>query len=476
MAVDKKISQLTSLAQVDVAASTDVLPIVDTSATETKKITVSALVGAGATAGLTNVDINSGTIDGTTIGASSASTGAFTTLSATGVTTLQAGSASAPAATTTGDTNTGIYFPAADQVAVTTGGTVAAAFNSNGLFFRNRIINGDMRIDQRNAGASVAVADNTNTFITDRWSVFENQTGAFSWQQVTDAPTGFVNSLKCTVTTAQTADSFAQCKTVIEGTNIADLAWGSASALPITLSFWVKSSLTGQMGGALSNSAQNRSYPFSYTVNAANTWEYKTVTVLGDTTGTWLTTTGVGIYVFFDMGMGTTYLGTAGSWAAADYRGATGDVKIMRTLNATWYITGVQLETGSVATPFERRPYGEMLMLCQRYCQKLAGDTAYTVVTDGWQASTTVGYFTYCFSNPMRAAPTLTTGTVGDFYARNGSITSNLSTLTLDTGVSATKESVSFAATWAAAGGASGYGAQLVSGANAPKVILSAEL
>jgi hypothetical protein len=399
-------------------------------------------------------------------------------LTVSGAASFSDGTASAPGIANTGDLDTGVYFPAANEMAVTTGGTVAAAFNSNGLFFRNRIINGDMRIDQRNAGAAVTHSGSADLYVLDRWVCNSTGTPQFSVQQVTDAPTGFVNSSKLTTTTSGTpaAGDFSYYRQYIEGTNIADLGWGAAGALTITLSFWVKSSLTGTFGGALTNNAGNRFYVFSYVINSANTWEYKTVTISGDTTGTWLTTTGRGITVSWDTGSGSTNKTTAGSWGTTVAVGVTGGVNLVATASATWQITGVQLETGSVATPFERRPYGEMLMLCQRYCQKLAGDTAYTVVADGWQSSTTSGVFTYSFGNPMRASPTLTTGTVGDFYARNGSITSNLSTLTLDTGVNATKESVSFIATWAGAGGAAGYGTQLVSGANAPKVILSAEL
>ena len=384
------------------------------------------------------------------------------------------GTAAAPTVTNTGDTDTGVYFPAANEVAVSAGGTVAAGFNSNGLFFRNRIINGDMRIDQRNAGAAVTT---TGTYTVDRF------TQAFaiascSFQQVADAPAGFVNSLKLTVTTGS-APSVGTNNVIlqrIEGLNVADLAFGTASALTVTVSFWAKASVTGTYAVSLTNSAFNRSYVATYVVNSANTWEYKTVTIAGDTTGTWLTTNGTGLIVLWDFGSGTNLNTTAGAWQAGNFYRTSACTTIASTTNATLQITGVQLETGSVATPFERRPYGTELMLCQRYCQKLAGDTAYTVVTDGWQSATTSGTFTYSFGNPMRASPTLTTGTVGDFYARNASIASALSTLALDGGLSSTKETVSFSATWAGAGGAAGYGAQLVSGANAPRVILSAEL
>lgn len=237
-----------------------------------------------------------------------------------------------------------------------------------GTNFVNRIINGDMRIDQRNNGASVTVND-AGPFTLDRWQGIDFTPGAFSVQQVTDAPAGFTNSLKVTTTTAGTPNASDVCvvRQGIEGFNIADFAFGSASAQAITLSFRVKSSLTGTFGGSLVNSAGNRSYPFSYTISAANTWETKTLTISGDTTGTWLTNNGVGINLYFDIGSGTSQKGTAGSWAGVGYLGATGATNLIGTLNATWQITGVQLEAGSVATPFERRPYGTELALCQRY-------------------------------------------------------------------------------------------------------------
>ena len=240
---------------------------------------------------------------------------------------------------------------------------------SNMATGNNRIINGAMMIDQRNAGASVTMT-NPGTYDADRWYCTNSSDGVMTAQQVSDAPAGFVNSLKCTTTTADAALGTSQRAVVaqfIEGFNTADLAWGSASAATITLSFWVKSTLTGTFGGALRNSAADRSYPFTYTINSANTWEQKTVTVAGDTTGTWLKDNGTGIGVHFGLGVASNLSGTAGAWAAANNISATGAVSVLGTLNATWQITGVQLEAGSVATPFDFRQYGQELALCQRY-------------------------------------------------------------------------------------------------------------
>jgi hypothetical protein len=230
-----------------------------------------------------------------------------------------------------------------------------------------------MRIDQRNAGASVTVNAGTPAYTIDRFAAQAiNSAGVFTVQQDSSAPSGFVNSLKVTVTTTDASPtSRYRIYQNIEGTNIFDLVWGTANAQTVTLSFWVRSSLTGTFGGALQNSAANRSYPFNYTVSSANTWEQKTITVTGDTTGTWLTTTSTGIGVSFSLGANASLSGTAGVWAGADYRSATGATNLMATNGATFYITGVQLEKGSTATSFDYRPYSAELAMCQRYFQRL---------------------------------------------------------------------------------------------------------
>jgi hypothetical protein len=249
------------------------------------------------------------------------------------------------------------------------GSTLSTSNSLNG--FRNRIINGDMRIDQRNAGASVTLTD--GVYSLDRWRGVATQTSKATVVQSTTAAAGFSNSLLVTSSSAYSitsGDIFA-IQQRIEGFNFSDFGWGAAGAQTVTLSFWVRSSLTGTFGGAVLNSAQNRSYPFSFTISSANTFEYKTVTIAGDTSGTWIgSTNGIGAILCFGLGAGSTYSGTAGAWAGAAYYSATGAVSVVGTSGATFYITGVQLEAGSVATPFERRPYGTELMLCQRYHQK----------------------------------------------------------------------------------------------------------
>jgi hypothetical protein len=241
---------------------------------------------------------------------------------------------------------------------------------ANTFGFENRIINGGMTIDQRNAGA--ATANTINGYTLDRWVVGQDVTGKLIVQQNAGSvtpPAGFINYLGITSQSAYTVTSTQQfyLQQPIEGLNVADLAWGTASAKTVTLSFWVRSSLTGTFGGALKNSSTARSYPFSYTISVANTWEQKSVTIAGDTTGTWLTTNGVGIYLAFGLGVGSTLSGTAGAWAAANYTSATGAVSVVGTNGATFYITGVQFEVGSQATSFDFRDYGTELVRCQRY-------------------------------------------------------------------------------------------------------------
>jgi hypothetical protein len=245
----------------------------------------------------------------------------------------------------------------------------------NASIMKNRIINGAMVISQRWGTTAVSDATNTNPYLVDRWSFYGDPASKVTLQQNQGSvtpPAGFVNYMGLTSSSAYTpaaGDAF-RFQQIIEGFNIADLNWGTANAKTVTLSFWVRSSLTGTFGGALSNSALNRSYPFTFTISAANTWEYETITIAGDTSGTWLTTNGAGIRVFLDMGCGSTTKGPAGAWASAFYAGATGGTNVVSTNGATFQFTGVQLEVGSSATGYEYRQVTTELQLCQRYYEK----------------------------------------------------------------------------------------------------------
>ena len=276
--------------------------------------------------------------------------------------------------------------------------------------FKNRIINGNMSIDQRNAGASVTPTSQQYTL--DRWAQFLSQTSKLTIQQNAGSvtpPVGFTNYLGVTSTSAYSVISsdFFNLYQFIEGYNVADLNWGSANAKTVTLSFWVRSSLTGTFGGALQNSANDRSYPYTYTISSANTWEQKSITIAGDTSGTWLTTNGVGLRVFFGLGMGSNLTGPAGAWASAAYYGANGATSVVGTNGATFYITGVQLEVGSTATSFDYRPYGTELQLCQRYYEVSTSDFSNPLFSGN--VTNTVGYYaTAVFKVTKRANPTVT--------------------------------------------------------------------
>jgi hypothetical protein len=287
----------------------------------------------------------------------------------------------------------------------------------NSVGFKNRIINGGMVIDQRNAGAAVTAND---AFSVDRFKLAQNTDGACSVQQDSSAPAGFINSVKYTTTTADGTLTTTQNTSIsqnIEGTNISDLGWGTASASTVTLSFWVRSSLTGTFGGALSNSAVTRSYAFTYSISVANTWEQKSVTIAGDTTGTWLTTNGIGIRVIFGLGVGPDRSGTSGSWASAAYFSATGATSVIGTLNATFYITGVQLEKGSTATSFDVRAYSTELAMCQRYCPVTSFGDYYS----GLSATSIDPYVSIKFPVPTRTAPNGTsTSSLTSYSATNG--------------------------------------------------------
>ncbi len=241
--------------------------------------------------------------------------------------------------------------------------------------FRNRIINGDMRIDQRNAGGSITQTTG-NTYPVDRWSISGSVASKFSAQKnygVT-SPTGFSNHLGILSLSSYSVgvgEAFTVTQ-LIEGNNVTDLAWGTASAKTVTLSFWFRSNMAGStvFGGSLQNSAGTRSYPFTFSSITTNTWEYKSITVPGDQTGTWLTDAGIGIQLRLSLGVGTTLSGTAGAWSAGDYRSVTGSASVVGTNAATWFITGVQLEAGTIATPYELLPMSQEISLCERYFQK----------------------------------------------------------------------------------------------------------
>jgi len=287
--------------------------------------------------------------------------------------------------------------------------TVNPNLITNGGSHKNLIINGGMVIDQRNSG--VVTANTIGGYTLDRWTVHQTANGKFTVQQNSGsvaslADTGHANYFGVVSASAHSVTAGQQylVRQFVEGFDFAHAGWGTSSAKTVTISFWVRSSLTGNHGGALQNSNATRVYPFSYVINVANTWEKKTITVAGDTTGTWIgATNGQGVKLCFSMGTGSTYSATAGAWNATQYvTSATGAVSIVGTSGATWYATGVQLELGSVATDFEHRSYGEELALCQRYYENGS------MFRSGSMTPGTASVQTFGFITQKRATPTMT--------------------------------------------------------------------
>ena len=282
---------------------------------------------------------------------------------------------------------------------------------------KSRIINGAMVIDQRNAGA--ATANTINGYTVDRWIVAQNNsTGKLIAQQNAAAvtpPAGFTNYLGVTSQSSYSVGStdWYAIQHNIEGYNVADLDYGKATAKTCVLSFWVRSSLTGTFVGTFGNSVSTRAYPFTYTISVANTWEQKTITVNGDTSGTWLTTNGIGLYLMLSLGIGSSFqTGTANnSWATSTTISIpSGGTSVVGTNGATFYITGVQLEKGSTATSFDYRPYGTELALCQRYYSKIVSGNSGTgaIIGMGVTLTTTASWGLVSFRQSMRASPTVT--------------------------------------------------------------------
>jgi len=275
---------------------------------------------------------------------------------------------------------------------------------SNNVTMRNRIINGAMVIAQRGTG-STSVQTSTSYASCDRWASYGTQNSKYTVQQSSTAPTGFSNSLLATSSAATSlgASDYYVFVQPIEGFNFADLGFGTATAKTVTVSFWVQSSLTGTFGGALANYAGSRSYPFTYTISSANTWTQISVTIAGDTSGTWVGASNAGAAIlYFGLGIGSTYSGTAGAWAGSNYLGATGATSVVGTNTATFYITGVQLEAGTTASPFEYRQYGTELFLCQRYYEVSA------VAIEAPDQSSGASRLMWFFKVTKRASPTIT--------------------------------------------------------------------
>jgi hypothetical protein len=334
----------------------------------------------------------------------------------------------------------------ADVIQTSTSGGILGAGNAS--IMKNRIINGNMLVSQRNGTSTVTPSSGNYTL--DRWNAGLTQASKFSVAQSTTAPTGFINSLLVTSLSAYsiTSTDIFVIRQPIEGLNTYDLAWGTASAKTVTLSFQVYSSLTGTFGGSLENDNADRSYPFTYTISSANTWTSVSVTITGCTDGTWLTTNAVGILLNLGLGVGSSKSGTAGAWANADYRSATGATSVVGTNGATFYITGVQLEVGSSATGYEYRIYGTEFANCQRYYNKiLLGDTATSATTGissfNYISTLALAYFVYPVA--MRTIPSLvTTGSTSNYQVLQNGGSVGLASVPTGGNISSTQMQINF--------------------------------
>jgi len=302
----------------------------------------------------------------------------------------------------------------ADVIGTSVAGSNLGAGNAS--LMKNRLINGSMTVDQRNAGASVTPTN--GVFSVDRWSAQLTQASKFSFQQNAGSvtpPVGFTKYLGVTSLSAYSvlSSDYFLVKQNIEGFNSADLGWGTANAKTVTLSFWAYSSLTGTFSVGIYNAAGTSCYPATYTISAANTWQQVSITVAGSTAATWNTDNSIGITVAFGLGAGSTYSATANTWnnSGSFTPFATGATSVVGTNGATFYITGVQLEVGSSATGFEYRQYGQELALCQRYFQKTNADM--------YASTANFGYLTWQFKVSMRASPTVTYASSSNGTAQN---------------------------------------------------------
>ena len=313
----------------------------------------------------------------------------------------------------------------ADVIGTSVAGSNLGAGDAS--LMKNRIINGAMVIDQRNAGASFTQTT-TTTYTLDRFAAQGTVASKYTVQQNAGSvtlPVGFTKYLGVTSSSAYSigsGDAFT-IQQSIEGFNIADLAWGTANAKTVTLSFQVYSSLTGTFGGSIRNGSLNRSYPFTYSIPVANTWTTISVTIAGDTTGTWATDNSTGINLVFGLGVGSTYSGTAGTWAATNYNSATGATSVVGTSGATFYITGVQLEVGSSATGFEYVNYQTSLANCQRYFQRISSQGVnYASFGCGGLITSNILYQPIYLLQTMRSAPSMSSTAANTFRVDSGNV------------------------------------------------------
>ena len=337
---------------------------------------------------------------------------------------------------------------------------------------KNLIINGNMLIAQRGTDAVVPT-----DFPVDRFKIVSNQAGKFTAQQSTDVPSGagFKNSIVLTSSSAysEASGDYFLLQHRFEGNNVEHLQYGSANAKTVTVSFWAKSSLTGTFAGALRDGGSySTSYIFEYTISSANTWEYKTVTISGATSGTWLTGTSVGAELSFALGGGSDFDGTAGAWQSTNDFITSSANRLVNTNGATLYITGVQMEAGTTATDFENLQYGQQMQLCQRYFYSLGGTAAYEFMAHGMFVGTVNTLLRAELPVKMRSAPTL--GSTGTFLTKTGNANLACASFSVD---QAATQTFSFSATISGGSSTIGYATLMfANNSTAARLTFSSEL
>jgi hypothetical protein len=283
---------------------------------------------------------------------------------------------------------------------------LAGSADAGGITGRNLIINGGMTVSQR--GTSFANPSD-GTYTLDRIHVFNGNDGATTITQDTTVPSGegFYNSIKFDCTTADgtiAAGQYLSFNHRIEGLNNAVLGYGASGAKSITVSFYAKSNLTGTFCYAVRNSALDRAYIKEFSLSSANAWERISFTIPGDTSGTWLTTNGIGAIHGISLSMGSTYHGTANQWNTSNVVATSNQVNFLSSADNEFFLTGWKVEVGQAVTPFEPRIYGDELLRCQRYFQNNGGTRV--IVSYGYLTSGNIMYYSYKYVTQMRAAPT----------------------------------------------------------------------
>ena len=319
------------------------------------------------------------------------------------------------------------------NLAISNQGTGGIAID--GMPHRNLIINGDMRIAQR--GTSFATVAN-GAYTLDRWRYNTVGAGAVTITQDTSVPSGtnFTHSLKVDVTTADAslaASDQYRLLTGLEGYNTEHLNLGESGAVAVTASFWVKSPKTGQHTILFNNNAGDSTYPATYSVSSADTWEQKSVTVTMRTSGTWLATNLAALFVQFPLAFGSDYHGTVNAWNDSFEQGNSSNVNCMDNTANNFFLTGVQLEVGAAATDFEHRDYASELARCQRYTQVMGGDNVNEMFGSGFATSTSAFQTMHDLPTEMRAAPSGTFNTAAsDYMFRQGGVSTALTSVGLN--------------------------------------------